>query len=63
MLRLQGHEAAEAEARQRELSLAHESKELRAALAAAQHRERQQGRLLADITTLAANAEGPAEGR
>ena len=32
----------------------HESQELRVALAAAQDRERQQGRLLADVTTLAA---------
>ena len=51
---MQGHEAATAEARMQQEAHAREVKELRAMLGAAQDRQEQQGRLLADITNLAA---------
>ena len=51
---MQWHEAAAADARKQQQHLVREGEELRAALAAAQKREEQQGRLLADVTNLAA---------
>jgi len=47
------HEAAAADAGKQQLASVEESTELRATLAAAQKRERHQGRLLADVTNLA----------
>ena len=50
----QAHEAAEAEACKQQRAFRKESAELRATLAAAQEQGRHQGRLLADVTNLAA---------